>query len=75
MSLEKEKETYLAKLSELEQDEGKYVLIHGAEVVEVFESYADALSYGYDKFGLEPFLVKLIEGTERVQLVTRLITG
>lgn len=73
MSLEKEKETYQKKLPELEQHIGKYVLIHGEDVVGMFESYADAIGQGYLQFGLEPFLVKLIEREERVQLITRII--
>ncbi len=73
MALEKEQETYQKKLPELEQDQGRYVLIHGEDVVGVFDTYNDALSEGYKLFQLAPFLVKLIEGEERVHLVTRLM--
>ncbi len=73
MPLEREKKTYDEKLSELEQHRGKFVLIHGEEIVDFFESYSDAISRGYHDFGLDPFLVKRIEGTERIQLITRLL--
>ena len=53
------------------EHEGKYVLIHGNEVAGVWDTYADALKAGYDRFGLEPFLVKQISGIEKVQIFTR----
>ena len=40
--------------------EGKFVLIHGDEVVGVYESKMDAISQGYQRFGNTPFLVKQI---------------
>ena len=64
MALEKELATYKAKLPELKANAGKFVLIHGDDVVDTFSSYDDALKCGYDKFGLEPFLVKRIEAVE-----------
>ncbi len=44
----------------LATDEGKFVLVHGDEVVGVYESKMDAISQGYLKFGNAPFLVKQI---------------
>ncbi len=73
MALEKEIETYKLKLPRLQADEGKFVLIHGEDVVGVFGTYEDALKDGYQKFGLNPFLVKQIQVAERVQFVTRLL--
>jgi hypothetical protein len=73
MPLEKELETYKAKLPELKaQHEGKFALIHGDALVDVFSSYDDAIKAGYAKFGLEPFLVKQVHGIEQVEFVTRL---
>ena len=72
MALEKELKTYSEKLSELLVNEGKYVLIHGEDIVGCFVAYEDAVNEGYEKFGLEPFLVKRIQATEQVQFVTRL---
>jgi hypothetical protein len=71
MALEKELATYNAKLAELKQHEGKFVLIHGEEVVDTFASYEDAIKEGYKKFGLEPFLVKQILAIEPVFSFTR----
>jgi len=66
MALEKELETYKNKLSELKQYEGKFVLIHGEEIVDTCTSYEDALKKGYKEFGLKPFLVKQIRSIEYI---------
>ena len=72
MALEKELSTYKAKLRDLKEHEGKFVLIHGEDVVDLFTSYDDAIKEGYQKFGLEPFLVKQIQSVEHVQFISRL---
>jgi hypothetical protein len=71
MALEKELETYRNKLAELAQHEGKYVLIHGDKVEDFFSTYEDAIKAGYQKFKLEPFLVKQVRSTEPVFFITR----
>jgi hypothetical protein len=75
MALEKEMETYRQKLTELKaENEGKFVLIHGSDVIATYTSYEDAMKGGYAKFGTEtPFLVKQIQGIERVHFVSRFI--
>lgn len=73
MALERELETYRSKLGELIQHEGKFVLIHGDDVVNVFDSYEDAIKLGYQQFALEPFLVKQIQTVEQVQFVTHAV--
>ena len=73
MALETELQTYKAKLPELLASEGKFVLIHGTEVVDVYGTYEDAIKEGYAKFSLNPFLVKQIESTEQVHLISRLL--
>lgn len=73
MQLERELATYREKLPELVQHEGKYVLIHGDTVTDIFATYQDALRQGYRQFGLEPFLVKQIMSTERIHFVTRMV--
>jgi hypothetical protein len=73
MALEQELATYHAKLPELKADEGKFVLIHGTQVAGVFTSYEDAIKIGYEKFGLQPFLVKQIQAVERVQFISRFV--
>ncbi|MGA3333413.1 MAG: hypothetical protein ABSC62_04520 [Terracidiphilus sp.] len=74
MALEKEIATYNAKLAELKQHEGKYVLIQGEAVIDLFASYDDALKEGYKQFGLTPFLVKQIHAVEPIYYFTRPIT-
>ena len=71
MALETELATYKSRLHEWKEHEGKFVLIHGTDVVEFFSSYEDAIKVGYDKFKLEPFLVKQIQTVEIVQFITR----
>ena len=73
MALEKELETYKKKLPELKNNEGKFVLIKGEEVVDTFTSYEDAIKEGYKKFKLDPFLVKQISQVEQVQFITRFL--
>lgn len=75
MALEKELETYEAKLEELLSDEGRYVLIHGEKVLGVYTAYEDALRTGYEKLGVTPFLVKRIEASESLHYFTRDIMG
>ena len=70
-TLAKELETYNAKLEELKASEGKYVLIKGTEIGGIYETYADALKIGYERYKLEPFLVKKIDATEIAQFITR----
>ncbi len=61
MALEEEMRTYEAKRAELHQHEGKFVLIRGAEVVDLFSAYEDAIKDGYRRFGVDtPFLVKQV---------------
>jgi hypothetical protein len=73
MALEKELATYHAKLPEWKGNEGKFVLIHGTDVIDTFSSYEDAIKEGYSRFKLEPFLVKQIQTVEQVQFVTRFV--
>ena len=73
MALEIELQTYKDKLSELVQNEGKFVLIHGDAIIDFFEAYEDALKEGYKQFGLESFMVKRIEAVESIHFFTRFI--
>jgi len=60
-ALRKEMETFNAEKDRLlGTSEGKFVLIHGDEVVGVYESKNDAIAQGYQQFGNVPFLVKQI---------------
>jgi len=74
MALEKELQTYKNKLAELKKDEGKFVLIHGDDVIDTYSSYDDAIKEGYKRFHLEPFLVKQISSIEQIQFISRSIS-
>ena len=69
--LARELATYARQLAALSGDEGKFALIAGDEVLGVFDTYGDALTAGYQKRGLEPFLVKQISTVEIVANFTR----
>ena len=59
--LKKELETFESHKGELlGKGSGKYVLIKGDKVVDIFENQADAIAAGYKQFGNVPFLVKQI---------------
>jgi hypothetical protein len=73
MALEKEIATYNAKLPELKDKEGKFVLINGEDVVDFFSTYEDAIKAGYQRFQLTPFLVKRVLSTEPMLFITRSI--
>ena len=73
MALETELTTYKIHLHEWKDHEGKFVLIHGTDVVEFFSTYEDAIKVGYDKFKLDPFLVKQIQTVEAIQFVSRFV--
>lgn len=72
MALEKELETYKQKLPELKADEGKFVLIHGTEIVRTFSTYEDAMKEAYASYGPNgSFLVKQIQGIEQAHFISR----
>ena len=72
MALERELEAYRKKLPELKDQQGKFALFHGDAFVDVFSSYEDAIKEGYNRFGLQPFLVKQVQVLEHAQFITRL---
>ena len=70
--LKTELDTYLRHKDELvRESEGKYVVVHGTEVIGVWDTYEDALRAGYEKVGLEPFLVKQVRSIEQVHFFFR----
>ena len=52
-------------------NEGRYVVIRDDIVAGIWDTYEDALKAGYERFGLEQFLVKQIQGIDRIQFFTR----
>jgi hypothetical protein len=69
--LETERETYeREKPRLLAESEGKYAVIHGAEVAGVWDTYADALAAAYEKYGLDAFMVKQIVAMDQIHFFT-----
>ena len=74
--LEKELDIYARRFREWGDHEGQYVLIKwkGEEEeasCDFFSAYDDAIKIGYEKFGLEPFLVKQIRAIEQMHFISR----
>jgi hypothetical protein len=71
MELARELETYEAHRTELVlRNEGGYVLIK-EDQIQTYANYKEALSAGFDRYGLERFLVKQICGEEPVRSFSR----
>ncbi len=63
--LKKELETYEREREALlGTAEGKFVLIHGEEVLGTFDTQQDAIGQGYKQLGNVPFLVKQVVQVE-----------
>lgn len=45
---------------------GKFVVIKGSEIFDVFNTYEDALRQGLKKYGNVPFLVKEVAAFEQI---------
>jgi hypothetical protein len=74
MALEKELETFLRELPTWlvePLNRGMFALIQGDAVVSLYTTFDAALSAGYDKFGLEPFLVKEVTDHEEPRYFSR----
>lgn len=69
--LQAELETFERLKDRLIEDEGKFAVIHGSELIGVFSSYEDALKAGYQKVALVPFLVKKIAAIEPINFFSR----
>ena len=67
----KELATYTSRLPELQANSGKFVLIKDDQIEGIFDTYADALNVGYQKFKLDKFLVKQIGPAENIHFFTR----
>ena len=61
MELDREYATFRAKLPELlAKDAGRYVLIHGDDVIGVWDTKEQAFNEGLDRWLFEPYLVEQI---------------
>ena len=67
MAFEQELETYEAKLPELRAGhEGEFALIHGKDVLGVFQTYKEAIRAGKERIGFDtPFFVGWIRPADR----------
>lgn len=71
-TLERELEIYRKALPSLvAENEGKHVLICDGKLIGTYDSYEDALKVGYEKCGVQPFLVKKISAVEQISYFTR----
>ncbi len=77
MALEKELDTYRARLPELlgQGHKGKFVLIHHEEVGGVWPTWEEAAHEGYQRYGVDPFLVKEVTDQERPLYFSRNVTS
>lgn len=67
-----ELQTYKAALPKLlPGNDGKFVVIRGAQVLELFQTYEEALEWAYEKFGLDGFFVKQISEEEPIAHFSR----
>lgn len=73
MALEQEIATFQENLEEWSEWAGQYVLIKDKEVCGFFSSYDDAVRRGYEKFGLEAFLVKQVNMLEQIHFISRVV--
>ena len=55
----------------LKEAAGKFALVHGDELAGVWPVNEDALRKGYERYKLNPFLVKRIESAEHAETFTR----
>ena len=72
--LKQELETYSSCLPKWGDMEGQFVLIRSSEVCGFYDEYVKALTEGYSRFGIMPFLVKKVKQQQEPHRVTRLFT-
>jgi hypothetical protein len=73
MPMERELRAFLKALPTLLQGghEGGYALIHGDAVDSLWDTVDAALSAGYERFGVDPFLIQEITEHERPKFFSR----
>lgn len=71
MALETEMAFYKKLLPSLAGEQGRFCVIHKETLVGTFVAYEDALKAGYEKCGLEPFMVKKISTDEQIAYFSR----
>ena len=71
MALKKQWETYQHELPALLDRAGKFALIKGDDVVDVLDTFDDAMKDGYRRFGLAGFMEQQISAVDAVEHFTR----
>jgi hypothetical protein len=74
MPLDRERAVYLRERDRLIESGhlGRWVVIRGEELVGVFDSFDDAMSAGYDRFGLdEVFMARQVARTDPIIPISR----
>lgn len=77
MALKRELETYLRERPRLlaEGQLGRFVVIHGDEVLGTFDTLEQALTAGYERYGLdEPFMAREVAETDKPLHFSRNVT-
>jgi len=76
VALEREWEAFLKEMPRLlaEGQRGRYVLIQGETVHGVWDTLDEALSAGYDRFGVDPFLAQEINDNPEPRYFSRNVT-
>jgi hypothetical protein len=70
MALEKEMQTYRQALPTLlTTSAGKFVLIHGDQIIGAWDTEEEAIEAGDQRFGLEPFLVHRVQETDQPRFI------
>jgi hypothetical protein len=74
VALEKELDAFQRQLPALLADpanKGRFALVSGETVEGLYPTFDEALGAGYDKFGLNPFLVKEVTDHEEPRYFSR----
>ncbi|MCH7633232.1 MAG: hypothetical protein IIA36_00880 [Proteobacteria bacterium] len=73
--LDAELQTFEKKQKHLEREhKGKFVLIHGDEVIGTYDDFEKAADEGVRQFGRAPFLIRRV-GEEPLKLPTAVVYG
>jgi hypothetical protein len=73
-TLDRELDTFRRELPALLADpanRGQFALVHGTAVAGLYPTFEAALAAGYDRFGLDPFLVKQVAEHEAPRYFSR----
>ncbi len=76
MALEQEMETFTRELPRLltEGLGGRFAVVRGDQLAGTWATLTEALDAGYERFGLEPFLVKEVTEHEEPRTFSRNVT-